>query len=378
MVFKDRTIRQEQRPDLHRDIGSTLSCRISSCPGADRLAPIWCDLQERANGSVFLAWPWIDALLRLSTRPFWLAEIHQGDALVGLGVIGSGGHFNESGDPALDSIMIEYNGLLTLAGLEQPAAAALLDAIPAGWGSLALSGVEPFWQELCHARGWLCRQLRQSETAPYLALNAQRANGMPPSLSRNGRAQAQRSLRHFAEFGAVRLDRASHVEQAIDWLAQLAVLHNAAWQARGTAGAFVNQVFGSFHQCLIRTGFDQGVIDLFRLSAGETVLGYLYNLRWREVAYAYQSGFVYQNDAAWRPGLVAHLLAIRHYGAENLRLYRLLSGESRYKARLSNGADRMLWLLAERPTKLKLAARRVRDLKQRVTRMLDGRPWRDH
>jgi CelD/BcsL family acetyltransferase involved in cellulose biosynthesis len=92
------------------------------------------------------------------------------------------------------------------------------------------------------------------------------------------------------------------------------------------------------------------VPDILRAQAGDSVLGYLYNLRWRGIAYTYQSGFCFEQDPQARPGLVAHVLAIRRYRDEGMSDYRFLAGNARYKLSLATGTDSLLWMVAYRPS----------------------------
>ena len=168
-------------------------------------------------------------------------------------------------------------------------------------------------------------------------------------MTRNTRQQIRRSIRYYQQRGSVTLDRAEDVAQALDWLDALEVLHTKYWNNRGKSGAFSNPSFKSFHRNLISTSFADGVPDLLQLRAGDTVLGYLYNFRWRGVGYSYQSGFLYEQDTQARPGLVAHALAMQKYRTEGISTYNFLAGESRYKSSLSTGKDELLWIVARRP-----------------------------
>jgi CelD/BcsL family acetyltransferase involved in cellulose biosynthesis len=192
-------------------------------------------------------------------------------------------------------------------------------------------------------------------------------NGDDPmaSLSRNSREQIRRSIRHFEERGVLALERAQDVAEALAWFAEMERFHMASWAMRGQSGAFAETSFAHFHRCLITCGFDQGIPDLLRLTSGKDVLGFLYNFRWRGDVYAYQSGFVFGGDSRWRPGLVAHVMAMQRYQSEGLVRYRFLAGDSRYKNSLSNGADKLYWMTVHRPDLLhsvEKAARRLRHM----------------
>jgi CelD/BcsL family acetyltransferase involved in cellulose biosynthesis len=334
---------------------------FSPCPPADQLERDWRELEARSSGSVFLSWPWIGATL-IHLRPSSvLVRISCGEQTIGLGLLGRSGrtlfaprlHLNETGEPDQDRIMTEYNGLLIRQGWEQAAVtaflAALEDSKELGRRDLYLSGVSRHWQDSCRAQGFKTRLLRIPQTAPYAALQTGPDDDLLAGMTRNSRQQIRRSLRHYERQGPLTLDRAQDVPQALDWLDALEALHTSSWNQRGKAGAFSASSFMAFHRRLIVDSFTEGVSDLLRARAGEDVLGYLYNLRWRGVAASYQSGFRFEENAQARPGLVAHLLAMRLYRSEGLSAYRFLAGEARYKTSLATDTDELLWMLAYRP-----------------------------
>jgi CelD/BcsL family acetyltransferase involved in cellulose biosynthesis len=347
------------------------SATISACPPVQQLEPEWRDLETRSNGSVFISWPWINSVLE-SLRPHAsLARVTNGDRTVGLAVIGrrtagafsfrpSALHLNETGDNSCDGVMVEYNGLLTENGWEREAMDSLLTAIFCEKGGvppdLHLSGVPSALREWCEARGLATRLLRPPQLAPSLRLPANSAEDPLDSLTRNSRQQIRRSMRYFEQRGALTLDRAADPSQALDWLDALDNLHTMTWRRRGKLGAFYNPSFKAFHRRLITSSFAEGVPDIIRARAGESVLGYLYNLRWKEIVYSYQSGFAYEQASQARPGLVTHMLAIQLYRREGMSAYRFLAGEARYKSSLANSREELLWMVISCPNLLQRLA----------------------
>ena len=328
---------------------STLVSHFSPCPATGQLEQEWRALEAQSAGEVFLSWPWIAATLIHQRADSMLARVTCGSQTIGLGLLGQRGHLylNETGDAVQDRVMTEYNGLLTRQGCETEAAAAFLAGL--GRRDLILSGVRVQWREACRNQGLKTRLLRPPQTAPYAMLQTQPDDELLAGLTRNSRQQIRRSLRYYEQQGPLVLERAQDAPQALDWLDRLEVLHTSSWRQRGKTGAFSDPGFRDFHRRLIAASFAEGLPDLLRLRAGEAVLGYLYTLRWRGIAAAYQSGFRFEEDAQARPGLVAHLLAMRLYRSEGLSTYRFLAGEARYKTSLATGQDELLWMLAYRP-----------------------------
>jgi CelD/BcsL family acetyltransferase involved in cellulose biosynthesis len=165
------------------------------------------------------------------------------------------------------------------------------------------------------------------------------------SLSANARYQIRRSDRRYAARGRLAIARAEDLATALAWLDALATLHQRTWIRRQRPGAFANPRFTAFHKTLIARGFQRQEIDLLRITAGDHVVGYLYNFRHQNRVAAYQSGFDY--DAAGpheKPGLTSHHLAIEFYRAGGCRSYDFLAGDHRYKTSLSNAEETMVWL----------------------------------
>ncbi len=338
---------------------------LGPCPPPNQLEPLWRDLEGRAEPSVFLSWVWIGTVIEQFGVPKFLARITRDGELVALALLNWRAgrwydwlrrpslHLNETGDPGADRVMIEYNGVLAVRGYEDAAASALVVAQSRAdaplWREWHLGGVPDIWGQLCREHGLAVRLTRWPQKAPIARFASMGSGDLLDQLSRNSRQQVRRSIRHYERRGPLTLTRASSCEEATDGLAKLAELHTTAWQNRGQPGAFADPAFTAFHRALIRRGFGEAVPDLLCIRAGAGVIGYLYNFRWRGWAYAYQSGLLYEQEAESRPGLMCHLLAMRHYRDEGLIGYRFLAGDSRYKTSLSTETDSLLWLVAARP-----------------------------
>jgi CelD/BcsL family acetyltransferase involved in cellulose biosynthesis len=165
------------------------------------------------------------------------------------------------------------------------------------------------------------------------------------SLSANARQQLRRSLRAWERIGPLRLDIAETIDQADLFLDGLQEQHQHYWTGRSKPGAFAEPFFARFHHALIRRPADGQSVDLIRVSAGDRIVGYLYNLVHRGWVAAYQSGFDFGPDAEQlRPGLICHLQAIEHYRKAGMGLYDFLGGEARYKRSFANAERELLWL----------------------------------
>ena len=324
------------------------------------LAPIWLDLESRSDGSFFQSWAWTGCLAEERFDEPWLMIARRSDRPVALALFNRGPRrrlrrsrsllLAESGDARRDSIFIEHSGLLVDRGeppeLARSCWAALARAKDTGLSrsTWVLSGVaDTVLRDLPEAR---LQRVIARRPAPRLVFDRiASATSALEALSPNTRQQLRRSLRSWEGIGAPTLEVAADSERADIFLGELKSLHQRYWIGRGKPGAFAEPFFERFHRALIRRAGPGQRLDLIRFSAGERVMGYLYNLVHHGWVAAYQSGFDFALDSnRLRPGLVCHLLAIEHYRKAGARLYDFLGGEARYKRSLANDETELVWL----------------------------------
>ena len=349
-----------------------LDISLSRPAAWNALGAAWRELEARSSGSFFQSWSWVGCRAAARFTDPLLLEVRAADTTVALGLFNHRRHFpagrrlwlNEAGIPAIDSIFVEHNGLLLAADAPPGVVQAALAHLARAAGPVVLSGVDQAHLAAAHASGALVRARAHASAAPFIDLAAVRAHadGHLGLLSANGRAQIRRSLRRYATTGALRVHRATSLEQARAFLAALGVLHQRAWTRRGQPGAFANPEFVAYHDELLTTAWPRGEIDLLRVDVGATPIGYLYNFRWRDQAANYQSGFDY--DAAGspqqKPGLTCHHLAAEMYADEGLAAYDLLAGEHRYKTSLATGTTELHWIEMMPPNSLSGLLHRAR------------------
>ena len=315
------------------------------------LGPIWVALEQRAAGSFFQSWAWTGCLAEERFAEPWLLTARRGGQVVGLALFNRGPRaglgrpilLGESGQPALDSIFIEHNGLLLDRSETDNLARECWAAVAETFGKARwlISGTRE--QTFAAMPADRIARIRIQRPAPYLDLKPD--IDVLEGFSANTRQQLRRSLRAWEEIGPLKLDVAATHQEADAWLDALADLHQRYWTARGKPGAFAEPFFARFHHDLPRRASRRQSVDLIRVRAGERIVGYLYNFVHDGWVAAYQSGFDFGPDAdALRPGLVCHLLAIRHYSQAGMYRYDFLGGEARYKRSLANAEVPLLWL----------------------------------
>jgi len=373
-----------QVSDFESELDGAIEFRREALPPLAALEVEWRSLEPAAAPSFFTSWYWIGTFLTAlpgGKRPDLLRGSLRGEtvalALIGAklvrrryGLIRSRTLFlNETGDPDYD-VAIEHNGLLVATPYRRAASDALIRWF-AEYGAreadeLHVGGsMQPLPGDDLAQRGLYREQSAVPSYWVALDLLVESDGELYPVLSSNARQQLRRAFRHFEKFGKLRLDRASDRGEARKFFAELKELHITTWQSRGKPHAFSRPFFEAFHQELIERHVADGVVQLLRASAGSRLIGYLYNFRFSDRVYAYQSGFAYDERRA-RPGAVAHALAIRdayHYGAT---AYDFLAGRNRLKVSYASGSAPMFWEVVQQPHLAFRVERLVRSAKRQL------------
>ncbi len=345
-----------------------LRVTLLKLPNLTELERDWSDLESRSNRSFFVSWAWIGAWLRAlpsNIHPELLrVELEGRTAALGILVrksvkrslvLSSRALFlNSTGNPNLDEITMEYNGLLCESGLELEAVQRCVEYLTSQgdwdeWFVDGLHGVDLTQNATVPGVRWVTR--RQTK-CHYVDLESLRRSGghYLDLLGANTRHNIRRSIREYEKIGPLVLESASTQEQATTFLGGLKPLHQEYWQAKGLPGSFAYSFFDDFHTSLVRTLFDEGLIQLIQLRAGDDTIGYLYNFVDRGRVYNYQSGYDYSlcPGTQGRPGLIAHAYAVEFNCAQGQTRYEFMAGDTRYKQDLGVGYSDMFWLVAQR------------------------------
>jgi CelD/BcsL family acetyltransferase involved in cellulose biosynthesis len=339
----------------------------------ERLGAAWRALEAQSEASFFQSWGWIGCWLRHlgpDRQPLAAIAERQGE-VVGLGVFVPGRarrfgivrartlRLHENGDPALDPLFVEHNGLVAESA-DLPQVWTAVVAVLAGsgfWDELVLGGLGPRAAGACIAAARAQRLevvVGQRRAGAYLDLEGLRRSGraFADGLSRNTRHQLVRARRLYEARGPLCLRSAETVEEALAMLDRLKAWHQRTWRRRGQPGCFATPAFESFHRELIRERFGDGEIRLACAAAGDRPFGYLYNFARGGRIYAYQSGFDYARDGRLKPGLLSHALAIEQALRDGFATYDFMAGENRLKASFASHREDMTWLSVRRPSAL--------------------------
>jgi CelD/BcsL family acetyltransferase involved in cellulose biosynthesis len=373
-------------PHPRSELASQVVFRREALPPLAVLESQWRRLEAAVHPSFFTSWYWIGTLLAVvpeASRPSLLRGSIRGQtvalALLGArlvrrrhGLIRSRAlYLNETGDPTFDSQTIEHNGLLVAVAHESAARDALIAWFAengADSDELHISGSLMHVSEtVLEAHGLRRREIAVPSYCVELCRLFPSRGELFPVLSANARQQLRRAIRYFERFGPLQLRRAATIAEADKFFAALKELHSASWEKRGRQHAFTGPFFEPFHRLLIQRSLDAGATELLKASAGDRVIGYLYNFRLRGHVYAYQSGFAYDEPAA-RPGAVTHAMAIRDAYRSGAAIYDFLAGRNGLKESFSTRCEPMLWQVIQQPR----LAFRLEDLARSVKHTVDG------
>lgn len=342
---------------------------LQHLPSLGELRARWQELESRSRCSFFVSWQWIGPWLALicPSRHARLLSVFQGTQLIALGIFtlrrrhfGLGPlhlRLHEVGDKVLDSLTIEYNGLLCENGHEREALAAVLDHLVRNdkrWLTLYLPGMGvddvPFEKIRSHGIGMRLTK----RAAHYIDLEHLRAGGadyLSSVLSSKARSAVRRTARKLhAGFGELSLSVAATVDEKLAFFKAMVRLHESHWsEAQQERGAFGDARILRFHERLIVRSSNGEGAQLIRLNAGGQTVGYVYNLAWRGTLYFYQAGIDYRRFGSFgSPGLLLLTHAIEHALANGATRFELMAGDSVYKRTLAMAEGKMVWLSLDR------------------------------
>lgn len=345
----------------------SIECQPLVQPSA--LAAEWQDLERRADGAAFTSWNWLRCWLASfprASRP-WLLTVRDQQQLVGAGVFGrtrswpcpfvgpTTWRLHASGCQVYDDLTIEYNDLLVDRGQRTrvyEAASQFLLSDSRSWSKLVLPGLAPGsgLQSMvnCLPPGIEADGIRR-RTCYGVRLDALRASGADylATLSHKTRGQIRKSMRLYEARGPLTIQAARDPAERLNWFREFVTLHQAHWQKRNCLGAFAAAGVRRFHEELLGTS-PEGSVDLLRVQAGTSTIGFVYALPYRGHVAVYQSAFHYEDDWRLKPGLVSHAMAVEWYRERGAAVYDLMAGDSRYKQSLGVPVGDLAWITLRR------------------------------
>jgi CelD/BcsL family acetyltransferase involved in cellulose biosynthesis len=356
---------------------------VSICLASEQadVATLWCDLQTRADASFFLSWDWIGCWLRESAvSPYLIIARHQ-DRVVAMALLKPSRRrrhhvlrtnalmLHQTGDPEIDIITIEHNGILVDRDFASAAMRACVNFLihnrqadgGLDWDELHLGGLPApeGLRPLADQTGLMMWYYSYKPSWVVDLAELRRSGGSYlESLGANTRYQIRRSIRLYEKRGGLSAVPARGVDEAMRYFDHMKELHQRYWSGRGGVGSFAYPFFERFHRALITDCLPKGTVELVRITAGGEPIGYVYNFVSNGWVCAYLTGFRYEEDSKLKPGLVSHHLCIARHLQQGARLYDFLAGNERYKANLARLGPDIGYLILQRPL-LKLRVERV-------------------
>ena len=371
---------------------SDLSVTLEPAKDVAGLEKSWQELETRADGSFFTSWNWIGTWLATARVAPLLLTVRAGEEIVALALFqpvrmrrhGLGTNallLHQSGDLGEDIITIEHNGFLadrrvaaaaTDAGISFLKSAAIPNAPFRRWSELHFAGVTNAFDSRAKATGLMILPWAQRPSW-FANLQAVRdGNGSYlESLSSNTRYQIRRAMRLYEKRGPLTAHPAETADEALAYYEGLKDLHQRYWEGRGKPGGFSYPYFERYHRALLTNCLPGGSVELVCVSAGESVIGYVYNFIYRGCVYAYQTGLHYEEDSKLKPGLVSHYLCIERHLASGAHTYDFMAGDHRYKRNLGEAGPDIGHIILQRRTPgilIETALRRLKDAAARALR----------
>ena len=232
-------------------------------------------------------------------------------------------------------------------------------------------------RRLARARKLMCRTHSAQETY-WVDLNevrAAHAGEYLSSRSSNTRQQLRKARRLAGQhLGALELEVASSPGQAKEWLHSLGRLHQKRWSSDDPDVGFNNPLFSAFYEQFIDEEWAKGRPWVVKISAGLHVLAYFFCILDQGHVYFLMSGIDYADKTQFRPGMLAHWLAIEEALRQGFNTYDFLQGSARYKESLCSAHGAMESLIVQRPTWYFVLEEGIRRLKHRMQNEAEKRP----
>ncbi len=332
-------------------------------------AKAYWDQVNPENNNVFVSWIWIGPWLKLihdkvNTNLFLVYENEKIVAAVFLILHKEKRHkFVTSRQVFLNEIcanrlnmVIEYNQILIAPGYELPVTKLFTNFLELNksWDEIVFNAVESEKFKLIQDKIGLEFEIVDTGVSRQAQLEQGKYNSSKELkqslLSSNKRSQINRSIKYIEKlYDEITISSASNQQEAIDYFERMKELHTEYWQKKGLPGAFANNNWVNFNIDLIKNEISNNQVDILKITAGDFTIGYLYNLVYKNKVYNIQSGFNYLEDNKFKPGFIAHWLAIEYYWKNNIDSYDFLAGGEEYKKSFANSEIDLVWAKLKRP-----------------------------
>jgi CelD/BcsL family acetyltransferase involved in cellulose biosynthesis len=356
--------------------GNAVVCRVvEDIADLQSHQSAWLDLLERSSANEPMlspCWllPWWRVYGQASGRRLKVGLFFDGDRLIGMAPLQLRRYRYRFGLPFQrleflgadvdenDGVCSEYLNLIAEQGREEEIArrfaAALMGGAFGDWHELVLAtldgnGVMPGLARNALDQAGLWTQQQETTAASYIPLPKSWDDYLQ-ALGKH-RRYVNKTLRDFEQWAAGKAEyhRAGTATEMEQGRRILHELHGQRWQSAGQEGVFQSPRFAGFHDEVMRSFFDQGLLDLHWLTVGGEALAAVYNFRRNNKVYFYQSGRKLDVPNHIRTGIVLHAHCIRQAIDNGCREYDFLGGFAQYKQQLALASRPVLQVRAIRP-----------------------------
>jgi len=311
----------------------------------ERVRTDWQSLEALSPSNVFLSWSWVQTWHNVYQAADFVCRVFDQAKLVGIGLWARKHHdrplglnvctlhLQHSGIDRLDQIWPEYNEMLCLPEYRQAVHAQLLSHIPKtlNVNEIDLGVCEADvaqWALQESSKQWLSEERWRSVSIAAVIQGFSSIEAYLESLSSSFRYQLRRTEKGLVKLGPIQLEFAQTANQCKDWLKEDSQWHKAQW---GEDSGFHNPDFERFHMAWIDQGYEQGLVHVVRLLAGQECVSGAYLFHYQDTLYFYL-GFARQDwGAKVKTGLYLHYILIRYCIEQGIAVYDFMGGDYPYK-----------------------------------------------
>ncbi|QDV18619.1 hypothetical protein Pan153_32780 [Gimesia panareensis] len=271
-------------------------------------------------------------------------------------------HLGTAGEPAADSVCVEYNALLVPAELQRDFMQGLMELFEQNrsWDAIHFDGFASAelegWDLPCSEEGLQKIESRYFDLKLIREEEREVISGFGYSTRKNLR-------KNMKSYGDLNSQWAETIEEAEEIFADLVSLHQTRWQKEGQPGSYASQRFTDFHKALLQKLVPTGQMGLFRVKLGEDVIGCVQVLIDRNRVLCYQGGSA-EYKGKLSPGVIADYFCIEECFRRGFDAYDFLAGNSHHKQKMSTHHSYLTWAQIKRPRWKFTALNTLRKIKQ--------------
>ena len=346
-------------PDSGRNTPSeVLRVRLFPCEKNAVLRDKWLAMEAVCEHTFFTSWDWISCWMETVGSEILQCEAWMGENLVGLGLFVEKRErglgiisfrrlcLHRTGDRYRDRMCIEWNDLLIWPGLEQRVRRQVVAELTHGpkGADEVVFGFTPEGHNAGMVDPGFVPRIGYPYPSPFVDLvRVREEGGFDNTLSHKTRANVRKSIRLAEAIGHIELQSAASAEEALSYFREAGPFHIERFKDRtdGRQSGYLNPNFVAFHERLIPAAFQQGNLDLVKVTAGGVLLAYMYFFVYRKMVLFYLSAINYTGFGKGQPGLIANYLCIRKFSDQGMDKYDFLAGDSLYKRVLATDTATM-------------------------------------